>query len=241
MANFINYLDGNYSMAAAGTEGDDAISASGNVNGLGGNDFILAHSTTSTETNPQVINTGSGNNSVVAQSAYSNITGGEGNDEYNLQGCMATLVDNGGNNSITVSDALGNDNIYFDITLNGNGDNTITSADNADYCAYKITATGSGKQTININSAEYRNHPETNEQLYTTIKTGSGNDEIKLYLGTVESGAGNDIITVKDGAGSGSNSYPISYANLKGEEGNDSYIIEGGYNWGETTGISVNL
>ena len=239
MTDFINYLDGNYQMATGGTNGDDAISATGDVNGLGGNDFILAHSQNTTSDNPQIINTGSGNNSVVAQSDYSSITGGTGNDEYNLQGQIATLVDQGGDNTITIS-RQSSDNVYFDITLNGDGNNTITSAENANSAAYKITATGSGKQIIDINSAEFRNHPVTNEQLFTTVKTGSGDDEISLYLGSVEAGAGNDTIAVKNGAGSGSYTIPIQYTDLKGQEGNDSYVIEGGYDWQGTTGISVN-
>lgn len=223
MADFISYLDDNYQMATAGTNGDDAISTTGNVDGKGGDDFILAHSTTSTEENPQVIDTGSGNNSVVAQAAYTNITGGTGNDEYNLQGTITTLVDEGGNNTITVSDALNNDNVYFDITLNGNGDNTITSANSADCCAYKITATGSGKQTINVYSAAKRDVAKYDSELnyirtdyYTTeITTGSGDDDITLFEGVVNSGAGNDTITVKEDGS----------ATLDGGIGDDSYIV----------------
>ncbi|MBR6099286.1 hypothetical protein IKP85_06020 [bacterium] len=222
MTDFINYLNGNYQMATNGTNGDDAISAAGDINGLGGNDFILAHSTTSTETNPQIINTGSGNNSVLVQSKYSSITGGAGNDEYNLQSSIATIVDAGGNNSITVADTLNNDNIYFDITLNGNGDNTITSAPNADYCAYKITATGSGKQTINIYSSAQRDnwiYDENNnfvetKTYKTEVTTGSGNDDITVYQGDVNSGAGNDTITA------------TYSATLNGDAGDDSYIVE---------------
>ena len=223
MADFISYLDGNYSMATVGTNGDDNISSTGTINGLGGNDFILAHSTTSTEDNPQVINTGSGNNSVLAQSAYTYITGGMGNDEYNLHGCMTTLVDNGGDNTVTVADPLNNDNLYFDITLNGNGNNTIKSAENADYCAYTITATGAGNQTIDINSAGKRsidkfdanNNYLRTDYYETVINTGSGADNIALYEGTVNSGAGNDTITVKQ----------YGSATLNGGEGDDSYVV----------------
>jgi hypothetical protein len=136
---------------------------------------------------------------------------------------MSTLVDAGGNNSITVADPLNNDNIYFDITLNGNGDNTITSAPNADYCAYKITATGSGKQTININSANYRSvdiYDDENgyirtDYYNTQITTGSGDDDITVYEGIVNSGAGNDTITVSQ----------YGSATLDGGTGNDSYVV----------------
>ncbi len=223
MADFINYLDGNYSMATVGTNGDDNISTTDNIDGYGGNDFILAHSTTSTEENPQIINTGSGNNSVLAQSAYTVITGGIGNDEYNLHGCMTTLVDEGGNNTVTVADPLNNDNLYFDITLNGNGNNTITSADSADYCAYTITAIGAGNQTIDINSAGTRSIDKFDDQYNylrtdhysTVINTGSGDDNISIYEGTVNSGAGNDTITVKQ----------YGSATLNGGEGDDSYVV----------------
>ncbi len=244
MADFISYLNGSYSMATEGTEGDDAISSTGNINGLGGNDFILAHSTTSTEENPQIINTGSGNNSVVAMADYSSITGGTGNDEYNIQSRITTLVDNGGNNTITAAPQGNYEYYLLNITLNGNGDNTITSTENANCSYYEINATGSGKQTINVysvgkgNISIFDGNEYINRTLKTEITTGSGNDDITLFEGIVNSGIGNDTIAVKDGAGSGS--YNTYGAILKGEDGNDTYIIEGGHDWQGTTGISVN-
>ena len=110
-------------MRTNGTNGDDAISATGNVDGLGGNDFILAHSTTSTEDNPQIINTGSGNNSVVAQADYTYITGGTGNDSYTMIGANSTIVDAGGNNNVVRTSSDGG---TYNITFNGDGNNTVT-------------------------------------------------------------------------------------------------------------------
>ena len=226
MTEFVNYLDNKYSMAENGTEGDDKISSKATINGLGGNDLIIGWATDSTSDNPQIINTGSGNNRVIAASEYNTVNGGTGNDEYDLRSIHATLIDEGGNNTVTVENSMSQNNWYYDITLKGNGNNTITGVEST----YKITATGSGKQTINVSSHELTTLPVTNETVYTQITTGSGDDDITINSGTVSSGAGNDKITIKD--------YGI--ATLNGGAGNDSYIITGGYDWGESSGgISI--
>ncbi|MCR4880469.1 MAG: hypothetical protein K6A44_00750 [bacterium] len=229
MAQFIQYMNGKDVYKANGTDKDDLIRSEGAINGLGGNDFILACADETSSENPQVINTGTGSNTVIAASDYTQITGGAGDDEYTISSTISTLVDDGGNNKISVENNRYSDNIYYDITLNGDGNNTIIGKANS-YAAYKINTTGKGKQIIDVESSESTNHPTTNENLYTQITTGSGSDEISLLSGTVYSGAGADKITVKR----------YGQAKLYGGSGNDNYIIEGGYNYGEEEDISIN-
>ena len=204
VSQFLDELDGNSPYVTNGTAGDDLIRSAGDINGLGGNDFIMA-----VGDGEQAINTGSGDNVVVvAQANIAAITGGTGNDAYTLSNSSGTntIDDGGGDNTIYVTQS----NMHNTITLNGDGNNTITTAEGTYGSDFAITATGSGKQNIDILSS----YSSTN-----SVMTGSGDDIISISNGTVESGAGNDTLEVK----------MYGDAILKGGEGNDTYVVNSGY------------
>lgn len=237
MAQFFNYVvNGIDPYTTTGTNGNDLIRSTGDIDGKAGNDIILANAENKSYINRQTVNAGSGNNNVNVVSDYSNITGGTGDDTYTISSTVSTLVDEGGNNAIYIDKNSSSNNYYYDITLNGNGNNSIVSRlSEGSFSAYKITATGSGKQTIDVDSSNnqivYEYHEDSDAITHTfdtEITTGSGDDEISIVSGTVNSGAGNDTITVKK----------YGKATLKGGEGNDSYIIASGQDNGD--GISVN-
>ena len=205
VSQFLDELDGNSPYVTNGTAGDDLIRSAGDINGLGGNDFIMA-----VGDGEQAINTGSGDNTVVAQANSAAITGGTGNDAYTLSNSSGTntIVDEGGDNTIYVTQS----NMHNTITLNGDGNNTITTAEGTYGSSFTITATGSGKQNIDILSAfsyEYE----------SSVTTGSGDDSISISYGTVTTGAGNDTLEIK----------MYGEAVLKGGEGNDTYVVNSGY------------
>lgn len=104
-----------------GTNGNDLIRSTGDIDALAGDDVILACSEDTTYSNRQTVNAGSGNNSVNVVSDYSNITGGTGDDTYTISSTVSTLVDEGGNNTLYIDRNRYSDNLYYDITLNGNG------------------------------------------------------------------------------------------------------------------------
>ena len=189
------------------------ITAVNEINGKGGNDFILA-----TAVDSQTINTGSGNNEVIAQAKQNEITGGTGDDYYNITGghpadegagVSATITDAGGNNTIVI-DRDYNGPASFNITLVGDGNNVIDGANVEDSKGLGVytVSTGNGKQNIDVYSVNYN---ESN----TLIETGSGEDSIRIWEGTVNAGAGNDTIAVWGDGGT-----------LSGDTGDDTYISE---------------
>ena len=214
VAEFINYAnDGTDFYVTNGTDGDDRIKSANEINGKGGNDFILA-----TAVDSQTINTGSGNNEVIAQAKQNEITGGTGDDYYNITGghpadegagVSATITDAGGNNTIVI-DRDYNGPASFNITLVGDGNNVIDGANVEDSKGLGVytVSTGNGKQNIDVYSVNYN---ESN----TLIETGSGEDSIRIWEGTVNAGAGNDTIAVWGDGGT-----------LSGDTGDDTYISE---------------
>ncbi len=214
VAEFINYAnDGTDFYVTNGTDGDDRIKSANEINGKGGNDFILA-----TAVDSQTINTGSGNNEVIAQAKQNEITGGTGDDYYNITGghpadegagVSATITDAGGNNTIVI-DRDYNGPASFNITLVGDGNNVIDGANVEDSKGLGVytVSTGNGKQNIDVYSINYN---ESN----TLIETGSGEDSIRIWEGTVNAGAGNDTIAVWGDGGT-----------LSGDTGDDTYISE---------------
>lgn len=204
MEQFYNYIvNGVDPYTTTGTNGNDMIRSTGNIDGKDGDDIIIANSSASTEEAPQIVNTGSGNNSVVAQADYTYITGGTGNDSYTMVGANSTIVDAGGNNNVVRTSSDGG---TYNITFNGDGNNTVT--DNTFYWAnYNINSTGNGKLTVNI--SEYA-------QAKVNAQSGSADDEISVGLGTVniDAGDGNNKIVLTDGsakAGSGNDIYTVNY------------------------------
>ena len=209
VAEFINFANGGTVFYDTnGTDGDNRIKSANEINGYGGDDFILG-----TAEDSQTINTGSGNNEVIAQAKQNTITGGDGDDYYNITGghpadegvdVSATITDAGGNNTIVI-DREYNGPATFKITLEGDGNNTIYGT-NA--LGVYTVSTGNGKQNIDVYSVNYN---ESN----TLIETGSGDDSIRIWEGTVNAGAGNDTITVWGNGGT-----------LYGDDGDDTYISE---------------
>ena len=215
VAEFINYANGGtVNWKDNGTDGDDRIKSANEINGKGGNDFILA-----TAVDSQTINTGSGNNEVIAQAKQNEITGGTGDDYYNITGghpadegagVSATITDAGGNNTIVI-DRDYNGPATFNITLEGDGNNVIDGANVEDSKGLGVytVSTGNGKQNIDVYSVNYN---ESN----TLIETGSGEDSIRIWEGTVNAGAGNDTISCYGG----------NYVSvLAGGEDDDTYIL----------------
>ena len=210
VAEFINYAnDGTNFYVTNGTDGDDRIKSANEINGKGGNDFIFGIAEDS-----QTINTGSGNNEVIAQAKQNTITGGTGDDYYNITGghpandlgadVSATITDAGGNNTIVI-DRNYNGTATFNITLEGNGNNTI---DGTNGLGVYTVSTGNGKQKIDVYSVNYN-------EFSTSITTGSGDDSINIWEGAVNAGAGNDTIAVWGNGGT-----------LSGGAGDDAYISE---------------
>ena len=204
---FLDYANnGTDVYVANGTDGNDKIKSANAINGQGGNDFIIG-----TAEDSQTIDTGSGNNEVIAQAKQNTITGGTGDDYYWIQGghyedgIETTITDAGGNNTVVIDQSQYGVGAYT-VALNGDGNNTITGADGGTG-VYVIT-TGNGKQEIDVCSVN------RNESL-TEITTGSGADTIRIWEGNVDSGAGNDTITVWGNGGT-----------LSGGAGDDTYISE---------------
>jgi Ca2+-binding RTX toxin-like protein len=209
VAEFINYANGGTVFYDTnGTDGDNRIKSANEINGYDGDDFILGIAGDS-----QIINTGSGNNEVIAQAKQNTITGGDGDDYYNITGghpadegvdVSATITDAGGNNTIVI-DREYNGPATFKITLEGDGNNTIYGT-NA--LGVYTVSTGNGKQNINVFSVNYN-------EFSTSITTGSGDDSINIWEGAVNAGAGNDTIAVWGNGGT-----------LSGGAGDDAYISE---------------
>ena len=122
MEQFFNYVVKNINpFTTKGTNGNDLIRSTGDIDALAGYDVILACTEDTTYSNRQTVNAGSGNNSVNVVSDYSNITGGTGDDTYTISSTVSTLVDEGENNTIYIDRNRYSNNLYYDITLNGNG------------------------------------------------------------------------------------------------------------------------
>ena len=232
---FLDYLDGKDIYVSNGTNGNDMIRSTGNIDGKGGDDIIIANSSTSTEEAPQIVITGSGNNAVVLNSNYTNVTGGTGNDSYTMVGANSTIVDADGNNNVVRASSDGG---TYNITFNGDGNNTVT--DNTFYWAnYNINSTGNGKLTVNI--SEYA-------QAKVNAQSGSADDEFNVGIGDVniDAGDGNNKIVLTDGsakAGSGNDIYTVNYKYatqvfIEDTQGVNTLTINDKIDHGEGTGAT---
>jgi len=222
VSEFISYANyGTDIYRTDGTPYDDKIKSSGTINAQAGNDFIIGIAK-----NSQIINAGNGNNEVIAQAKENTITGGTGDDYYCITGGVLndnevlenTITDEGGNNTIYINRQY-NTPAKFNITLNGDGNNTITTGE---YGGIFVIETGNGKQNIDVRSVNW------NENI-TSVTTGSGDDNIRIAQGNVNSGAGNDTISVYGKGGT-----------INGGAGDDTYIIETGAYSGSSTEVSTN-
>ncbi len=150
--------------------------------------------------------TGSVTLSTVDSTTGMDVTGGDGNDVFELGGTNDTVDGGAGNDTIT---ATGGDNNISggdgdDYIVTGDGDDVIDLGEGNDF-----VDSGAGDDTI------------TNDGGNNMVIAGDGNDSITLGDGDnyINSGAGDDTIT----AGNGDN-------DVISGDGNDSITLGDGYN-----------
>lgn len=183
---------------------------------------------------PNIINSGDGNDTIYASRGYDTITVGDGNNTIYAYGGNDTVVTGIGNNTVDL----------------GEGTNTMTSLGGDDV----VTAAG-GNNTVNLGNG---NNQYTAGNGINTITTGAGNDTITLGDGAniimagdgmnsvtvgdgnnnITTGANNDTIVVGDGdntivAGNGTNNVTVGDGNniISAGDGNDTFTAGNGDNF----------
>lgn len=206
-----------------GGDGNDYISARtyNYITGGNGNDTIRTSADENNGAGNNTIYGGSGNDSIVVYGNRNRINAESGDNFIKLKLTKFQAAADGGLNYITATDGnntvtVGGYHSSHSIQL-GDGNNSVAVSD--------VDGFNTDSRGTTITAGNGNNYIKTPQIGHKKITTGSGNDTIYAggKTGNINSGAGDDVITI-----SSNNMNSSSYVhNIRAGEGNDTLSLYG--------------